>query len=273
MPLPLVHPGGDPFAPTANPFAYVPRVATEYALDRLEERIRAGVDAVTLAGPCGAGKTLLLHILSHRLDGDFHALYIPYPKLAPQELCAWLLAALGARPSRDAEGALHERMVCDMAIGFPPLLLMVDDAASMPADTLACLYDLQEDSVGFLRILFVRSELDRPDAFARHGVRPPEIALEGRMDPGEMARYVRAHLERNPVDASLRVRLEASLPSLHATTEGNPARVHSAMTRILCSAVPRSGRLSSLAGDVPDSQHSRFLHSQIPQGGPPDETL
>lgn len=252
--LPHPHPGGDPFAPTANPFAYVPRVATEYALERLADLIRARADAVTLSGPCGAGKTLLLHILSRRLDGDFHALYIPYPKLAPQELCAWLLAALGAPPSSDPEGALHERMACDMAIGFPPLLFMIDDAASMPADTLACLYGLQEDSVGFLRILFVRSELDRLDAFARDGVRPPEIALEGRMDPIEMAHYVQAHLERNPVDASLRSRLEASIPDLHAMTDGNPARVHSAMTRILCSAVPRAERLSFPPAKVRDPQ-------------------
>jgi type II secretory pathway predicted ATPase ExeA len=268
-----VHFGGDPFAPTANPSAYVPRVATEYTLERLQALIRAGAEAMTLSGPCGAGKTLLLHLLSRRLDGDFHSVYIPYPKLAPAELCAWLLAALGAPPSRDTEGALHERIACDMAIGFPPLLFMIDDAASMPAETLACLYGLQEDSVGFLRILFVRSELDRLDVFARDGVSPPEIALEGRMDPSEMARYVRAHLERNPIDASLRARLEASLPDLHAATEGNPARVHSAMTRILCSAIPRAQRLSDPATHARAPQRPRFLNPQIPQGGPPHEAL
>jgi hypothetical protein len=62
------------------------------------------------------------------------------------------------------------------------------------------------------------------------------------MDPDEMARYVRAHLERNPVDPALRERLEDSLTGLHAMTDGNPARLHSAMTRILCSAQQRAVR-------------------------------
>ncbi len=241
-PHPRSHAGRDPFAPTADPLAYVPRPATERALDQLEQRIRAGAATVTLSGPCGSGRTLLLRILSRRIDHDFHPLYIPYPKLAPAELCAWILAALGAPASHDPEGALHEQISCDIAIGFPPLLLMIDDAASLPRDTLSCLYALQEDSVGFLRILFVRSELDRRDVFADDGATPPEVELEGRMDPGDVARYVHAHLDRHPIDAALRARLEAALPGLYETTEGNPARLQSAVTRILCRAAPRAGR-------------------------------
>jgi len=235
-PLPEIRAADDPFAPTANPLAYVPRAATEAALEKLEALIRANTEAVTFSGPCGAGKTLLLHVLARRLHGDFDCVYVPYPKLAPQELCAWLLDALGAPPSPDAESALHERMARDISIGFPPLVFMIDEAALLPADTLSCLYGLLEDSVGFLRILFVRSEADRHDAFAREGAIPPEVALEGAMDSSDTARYVRAHLERSPVEASAQARLEASIYGLHALTQGNPARIHAVATRILCSA-------------------------------------
>jgi len=227
----LPSPSRDPFPTTADPSGYIPRTATEAVLARLESALREGADAVVLSGPAGSGKTLLLHILAARLDGDFHALYVPYPKLAPAELFSWILAALGSAPARDPEAALHERLVGDIEAGLPYPLLLVDDAGLAPPETLRRLEELREDLAGHLRSVLVRAEGARLPGM-RASVE--DVALQGRMDPAEMSHYVKTRLDRAAVDASLRARLEGAIDLLHRHCEGNPAQLHAAIARILC---------------------------------------
>jgi ABC-type multidrug transport system ATPase subunit len=223
----------DPFAPTANPAAYVPRTATEAVIVRLEGALRDGETVLSLSGPAGAGKTLLLHVLADRLDGDFHSIYMPYPKLSAPEFCQWALAALNEPEGCDPELTLSSRLARDAATGFPPLLLMVDDAELMPSDTLRLLARVQRAARGFVRILLVRGDDAPPSVFTRTGLLIEEVELEGSMDPKEMARYVHARLRRVPADAQSQQRLEASLHRLHAMTDGNPARLHVAASQLL----------------------------------------
>jgi type II secretory pathway predicted ATPase ExeA len=216
----------------------VPRTATEAVLVRLETALREGSGVVALSGPDGAGKTLLLRILADRLDGDFHSLYVPYPKLAPSEFFHWILGALGSAPGADAESTLHERLACDLEAGFPSQLLLLDDACLAPPETLVRLERLREDLAGHLHLVLVRSEdAQLPREFAH----VEEVVLQGRMDPTEMGQYLRTRLDRAAVDVALRARLEGAVELLHMRSEGNPARLHAMASRILC----RAGAISS----------------------------
>ncbi len=231
----------DPFPTTADPEAYVPRTATEAVLVRLEMALRSGVPAVVLGGPAGAGKTLLVHVLAERLDGDFHVVYAPYPKLSPSEFCHWALAALNERPADDPERALAARIARDAASGFPPLLLTIDDAGCLPPETLRMLLALRGELEGHLRLLFVRSGDFRIAELERGGVDALDVELEGSMQPAETARYVRARLDRARADARSRARFEAALEQLHARSSGNPGRLHAIAAELLLAPAPETG--------------------------------
>jgi len=230
---PQPQPPIDPFGVTANPAAYVPRTATESVLVRLESALREGAGALSLYGPAGSGKTLLLHVLAHRLDGDFQSIYVPYPKLEPDELCQWLLAALNEPGGSDSERAVLARIQRDADMCFPPMLWMIDDAGHLPDGSLGCLVRLQSQARGSLRVLLVRSDGDPAQRFARAGLAIEEVELDGAMSGPELARYVRARLDRAPADACSRVRLEAALDRLGDLSGGNPARLHAAAAALL----------------------------------------
>lgn len=224
--------GSDPFSPTANPAAYVARTATEAVLVQLEMALDDELPLLLLDGPAGAGKTLLLHVLAQRVDGRFQTVYLPYPKLSPKEFFQWSLAALGERPHGDAEVALRGRIARDALSGFPPLLLMVDDAGSMPAATLRRLLDVQVDYPDALRTLLVS-----PDPAALQScdldLACERVGLEGEMDRPDLGRYVRARLEATSTDADSRQRLESALDQLYRQSAGNPARLHAAAAALL----------------------------------------
>ena len=63
----------DPFAMLTDPDAYLPRPASEQALDELERAVLLHESPVALFGPPGIGKTLLLRVLARRLQGSFRA--------------------------------------------------------------------------------------------------------------------------------------------------------------------------------------------------------
>lgn len=235
----------DPFAVTADPAAYVPRTATESVLVQLESSLREGVRTLALYGSSGSGKTLLLHVLAHRLDGDFQSLYVPYPKLGPDEFCQWMLAALNEPAGSDPEQALLGRIQRDAVMRFPPMLWMIDDAGHLPEETLERLAWLQSQARGFLRLLLVRSEGDPAQRFALAGLPVVEVELEGTMNGPDLARYVRTRLDRAPADPGSRARLESALDRLRDLSQGNPARLHAAAAALLCAHTPSCDALQS----------------------------
>lgn len=270
----MASPDRDPFSNTADPASYVPRTATEAVLVQLEMALRDGAPVVSLGGPDGAGKTLLLRVLVERLAGDFQPVLVPYPKLPPEEFCQWGLLALNEPSSADPERALSARIARGAASAGLSLLWLVDDAACLPIDTLRCLLRLQANAGDALRLLFVRPEgAAFDDELARAGLPRVDVQLEGEMHPAEMAMYVKERLDRAGADSEQRARLEGSLERLYALSGGNPGRLHAAASALLCFDSPEIA-LDAIAGEsassgVEESEPSAAPDTELSQAAEP----
>jgi type II secretory pathway predicted ATPase ExeA len=217
----------DPFASTADPAQYLPREATESALRMLEEGLRRGRRVQVLSGPPGLGKTLLLHVLASRLGGVFRTLYLPYASLGWPDLCAWVLGLLGEPPGSfpDRELLASARR---SALQGRPLLLLVDEASSVPLESAERLAELVQEAEGALRLLLV--PLDDPRAgrvlavLARDA---PELRLSAPLSPEETERYVRTRLIRAGVGLDVQQRFDAeTVAQLHRASGGNVRTLH-----------------------------------------------
>ncbi len=143
VPIPAVRLG--PFGETANPAEYVPREATEQALLALERAVRDR-RLTALVAPPGLGKSLLLQLLAKRLAPGFVCLFLPYASLTMPELSAWALGLLGERVGDDPQ-ADFLRFVRRAASEGRVLLLLIDDAGSMPLETARGLGALVRESL------------------------------------------------------------------------------------------------------------------------------
>ncbi|HVP29980.1 MAG TPA: AAA family ATPase [Myxococcota bacterium] len=227
----------DPFGPTADAASYVARPETERVLEDLAGWALQDRPAALLVGPPGIGKTLILRVLERRLEAVCRCVALPYAALPAQELCAWALGLLGepAPSAGDAEATLvstAERL----ARTGRPLLVLVDDASAMPADTARRLRALAEGSGGALRVLAAGLELgvpgeqdpNGPDAWmSAFGRDVPRFRLGAPMTEDETAHYVRARLEGAAVPAATRARFDAGvLERIHRGARGVPRDVH-----------------------------------------------
>jgi hypothetical protein len=231
------HPG-DGFGLTADPSAYVPRLALETALTALQEAVARPPACAALVGEPGLGKTLLLRVLAERVEGAFESLYVPFPRLAPHELWAWLAAALGVAGSGDDRVAVlaHAQRSRDDGMG---LLLLIDDAGALPPETrrellgtcrvpgLALVMAFSSDDGALLAEL--------PDDVRRVEMGPP-------MTLPELRAYVRTRLRRVDPSGIISARLGTNrMAELHEASGGVPARVH-----VLLDAWLRGRRAESL---------------------------
>ena len=211
------------FAPTADPAAYVPRLALEAALAELAEVIGKTPACAALSGEPGLGKTLLLLLLRERLLGAFECLYVPFPRLSAPELWRWAAAALGLGAGEDDRDAVlgRARRLAGEGSG---LVLLLDDAGALPVSTRADLFGAL-DTPGFSLVLALGSDdilqLDSlPPYVRRVEIGPPMTLAETRS-------YVHARLRHADPDGALAARLTADrLAALHEASGGVPARLH-----------------------------------------------
>src|SRR5262249_14959182 len=117
----------DPFGLTPDTAAYVPRPATERVIAELLEGLHHGAEPVALLGPAGSGKTLLLHLLAERARPALQGVYLPNPRLGPEELCTWVLRGLGAAVEEDPVWLLRAA-VAHLRERGEGCLLLIDDA-------------------------------------------------------------------------------------------------------------------------------------------------
>jgi type II secretory pathway predicted ATPase ExeA len=235
--------GPDCFAPTADPDAYVPRLATERALRALEDAVLTGPDPILLQGVGGLGKTLLMRVLAGRLNDRLESVYLPFPTLSRSDLCAMALGLL----DRPAAGDPEERLVAaaeSLQAGGSGLLLLVDDAGSLPADSARGLASLAHASDGALRmVLAVEDDASVERLNAAAGRRLPIVHLGGPMSAGETGQYVRRRLGRLLGREAARRIEPAAIAEIHRASEGVPRRVHAVIDRLrLRVDWPQAGR-------------------------------
>jgi type II secretory pathway predicted ATPase ExeA len=215
----------DPFGTTANPAHYVPRPATDRALDELERHLRGGARCVALVGPPGLGKTLLLKVLGEQLADVFQVARLPYPALSGAELCAWVLAALGAPEAADPEGALLD-LAFRSAAGGREILLLVDDASALPPGAARSLATLVDASGGAVRLALAALEDERlRSVLAAFGSGVAEVRLVEAMSAEETAALVRARIGWAMGERAARFHPDTLL-RIHRAAEGVPRRVH-----------------------------------------------
>jgi type II secretory pathway predicted ATPase ExeA len=229
--LPRPEPSSDPFRDTPDPAAYVPREASEAALAALLARVERAEPAALVAPP-GHGKTLLLHVLAERLPLALRPLYVPNPMLAPAELAAWTLGALGSPAWPDPIEVLVAYAE-HLAESGGALVWLVDDAHGLPDETARWLRSLVVGSAGALRLV-VAALSDAPaGALEALGPLVRVDALARAMEADETARYVRSRLAQARVEPGQRARCEAVLEAIHEASEGVPRAVSAACSRLL----------------------------------------
>lgn len=259
----------DPFSPTADPAAYVPRAATERALAALEEGFRAGQRVQVLSGPPGHGKTLLARILAERLAGSFRPLYLPYASLPPEELGSWVLGLL-EEDSRQGWRGLRE-LAC--ASADRPLLLLVDEANSIPEDSAVQLDELLLEANAGLRLLLIPAEEPPPNpVLSRMVSGAMELRLNAPLSAEEAQLYLDARLTRAGTPASVREVFRGEMAErLLRASEGIPSEIHRLATEVL------RGNLEALPELVSEEETGAEVDSDglfaVESGAPAATTL
>jgi AAA domain len=238
------------FGETADPAAYVPRPALEAALAELVSLPRREPPScAALIGEAGLGKTLLLRVLAERLEGAFECLYVPFPRLEPEEFWAWVADALELRRSDDDRENVLKR--CRrLATEGTGLLLLVDDARELPVLTrveviAAC------RTPGFSALMAFSSDdqgelADLPDHVRSIEMGPP-------MTQEEMRDYLASRLRHaGQVARSSELLQPARIAELHAASEGVPGRLHGLLEPWLQRAPAAPGAPTPAAPSQPE---------------------
>lgn len=234
----LPHDFVDPFGTTADPARYVPRAATERALEDLERAVVDQRASVLLCGTPGIGKTLVLRLLRRRLEPELQVIHLPYASLPPAALCGWALSAIDAPSSYDPIGALATQAHAAFVQGGG-IVLLIDDADAMPEETARALGGLTEQSHGGLR--FVAAS-DRDAAERLGALLGPVVwvSLVDAMTPAETLQYVQTHLHAAHLPAEVIGAFDAdTIASLHRRTGGVPGRVGAEATAVVLEALRR----------------------------------
>ena len=215
--------GVETFPITADPESYVQTAAAEDALEALQRGIREWRAPVVLIGATGVGKTLLLRVFEQRFASSFRVVYLPFAALPADELCTWILGLLGQSAGRDPERDLLAASLRLEGSGSA-LLVMLDDAGSMPVGTARRLSALLVEAEGALRLVLALAEDSRSDQMLS-SFQPTAIRVELRtlINSEETARYLRAHLIRSNAPKEIRARFDpTSIRYLHRGSGGVP---------------------------------------------------
>ncbi len=215
--------GAEPFPITADPQNYVRTNATEEALEELQRRIRDGGAPVVLLGAPGVGKTLLLRVLEERLATGFRVVYLPMAVLSSDELCSWVLDLLGENASQQPEWDLLETSL-RLAKTGSPLVVLLDDAGSMPVATARRLSAFLAQAGQAIRLVLALPQSPRSDQMlASFQPAPSRVELRALLTADETARYLRAHLVQSDAPPEVRARFDPiSVRYLHLGSGGIP---------------------------------------------------
>ena len=169
----------DPFGSTSGPATYLPRAASEAVLSALVSFLRVGATQLAVQGPAGIGKTMMLRLIEARLESELRSVYVPHPTLPADEIVPWILGLLDEPFAGDPDGALIE-LARRLEKGGSGLVLLIDDAGSMPEETLRHLAGLATEGHPALRLVFALPDDSRAERVI--AAVPPGIASAARKE-------------------------------------------------------------------------------------------
>jgi type II secretory pathway predicted ATPase ExeA len=222
----------DPFGPSANPARYVPRDETERALAQLEARSIGERRCALFAGVPGIGKTLLLRILRGRYGASTRVVHLRYPALPAPALFAWALQDLDEPGSYDPVGALAG-LAAQAAAGGGEIVLLVDDAETLPEDAANALVLSSRETGGALRFV-AAGDRAKLGGLASQMQENDPILLVDAMSAEQTDAYIQAHLAAGGLAGAAHEPFGSeAIQALHRATAGIPSRVNAEASRLL----------------------------------------
>ena len=226
-----------PFENTADPRFYYPAESHQAALLKLRYAIENRRGAALLAGPSGAGKTLLSNMLPGILGKAFTPLvHVVFPQLSTAELLAYLADELsgddwtGDTASVQANIRRIEKFLAANHEQGHHVLIAIDEAHLIDSvhtfEALRLLLNFQSDGASLLTLLLVGEPAILPiiDRMPQWEERLDVKCLLRPLSEAETAGYVEHRLRvagatRSIIDAD-------ALPTLHALTHGIARRIN-----------------------------------------------
>ena len=195
-------------SPNSAPFPYRDYLA---ARAQLESSLRSGAFYALVLGASGTGKTSLVRELSQSLDRHQHQLlYLSTPRVSLLSVTRYYAQVLMVTPRRSSLETI--KVIADALQAQPTqLIAWIDEAASMPVDTLAELRSLAEFTHQVPQIFSVvlsgtpelKVLLDAPALFPLKRRISLRITLEGlrrdELDPFLIHRFGSADAKRLPL--------------------------------------------------------------------------
>lgn len=246
------------FSETSDPAAYVARPATEATLGEVgawlaESGGTAALGAI-IASP-GFGKTLLLRVVEARLNAEGlasvtvaarpKALYLPYAGLGPTDLAIWVHGLLGrACPALEGDG---DAIAALGRLGDgvdAPFTLLLDDADSMPAETIEALVTGMEGGAAPIRLLLALNPDSKGSRLlaALHALSPREFRYRDRLSPEETGAYVRARMRWAGFPDAIVDRVDHDeAQRIHALSNGVPRAIHAIASELVETAAAIGG--------------------------------
>jgi MSHA biogenesis protein MshM len=210
-----------PFSLTPDTELFCALPGYREALQTLKFALESGEAFCKVIGEVGAGKTMLCRLLLNKIGEQRKVAYIPNPVLSPRELKLALAHELQMRiPRHLGEEQLIPKIqqkLIEIAGKQGPVVLVIDEAQSMPDDTLETLRlftNLESESTKLLQIiLFAQPELD--DKLAQKHLRQlrQRIAFSYHLRPLNFAQ-LRLYLNHRLARVSTRSVVNFSYPAL-----------------------------------------------------------
>lgn len=260
-----------PFTITPNTAFVCATRAHRAALGGLLGALEGGEQFVKLTGEVGTGKTLTcLCLLEHLAERQCNAAWLPNPGLSPRNLLLSLAHELRLPAPNDIDEhaltmLLHQQIDA-LAVKGGRLVLLLDEAQAMPAAALEALRLLAQrrpaPTVALQVVLVGQPELDAKLAQPELRALAQRIGFAhtmGRLQPGEVAPYVRRRLALAGLGGAGRNALlaPAALKELQRRSRGTPRLVNVIAHKALLLA-QAEGRTQVSAG------HVRGAASQTP---------
>lgn len=249
--------GRQAFSETVDPSVYVPRKATESVLSLIESWARddgiGSTVATLMAGP-GVGKTFLLRTFESHInarpgsdEGSRRALYLPYAGLSVTDLCVWVHGLLGRSidlpDSSDPPAATLAALtaLCDLtSTPEDPFFLVIDDANSMPTETIRAFAVGLPRKGSSLRILMALNDDAKSSRLLAvlDPLHPRTLAFRGEMSEAETAAYLHARMKWAGFEDQEIAKIDSeAVRQIHLLSGGVARRIHMIAAKFLESGI------------------------------------